>query len=186
MNIVELNKYIGNITSSIPIVHSYSNQDAYIFWNTMDKVRYGSVIFSVRNVITHNNITQYDCIIYYGDRLLTDKSNLSMIYADANSVLNAIIGGIRDSEQIEMSYPVQINLFQQKFADELAGGYVELKLSTAGVGQCSYGPTDNERLNEIHKRTHNIEYGEIPSVIDDYNGINDLDEIKNKVDDILE
>ena len=58
MTIVQLHDYIGQIVKTIPIVYSYSNQTPYEYWNTQE-IKYGSVIFCVKNVRTQNNIAKY-------------------------------------------------------------------------------------------------------------------------------
>ena len=44
----------------------------------------------------------YDAIIYYGDRLLEDKSNRNVIWSDATQVIQSIIGTVNsvDGEMV--------------------------------------------------------------------------------------
>ena len=91
MTIVQLHDYIGQIVKTIPIVYSYSNQTPYEYWNTQE-IKYGSVIFCVKNVRTQNNIAKYECVLYYGDRLNENGSNRdSITQKKLNMLLNQSI-----------------------------------------------------------------------------------------------
>lgn len=138
MNVVQLNNYIGKIATTLPIVHSYYNQSVYECWNGPE-VKYGSFVFAVKNITHQNNTTRFDCIIYYGDRLNEDRSNCSAIQSDAMQVIQAVAGAIKNSQEVmDVNYPVQCVLFEQKFADELAGAYANVTIITEGLGTCGY------------------------------------------------
>ena len=140
MNVIQLYKYIGAISEQIPLVHSYSNKSVYDYWN-MDEVKYGSVCFSVQNVSAGSHTTTYTGILYYGDRLMEDRSNIESVYSDATLSLQTIINTLSNSDDVEVSFPIQITYFEQEFADQLAGAYANLTITVEGVGQCGFDGT---------------------------------------------
>lgn len=162
MNVVQLYNYIEQIVNTIPIVHSYSNQTPYEYWNTQE-VKYGSVIFSVKKVKTQNNIAKYDCVLYYGDRLNESGSNRDSIQSDAIGVIEAIVGRLNNSDRIEyVTQPVNCTLFEQKFADNLAGAYSEISIDLEAGGSCNYNLLDDYyNKQEIDIKLDNIESGNV-------------------------
>lgn len=130
MNIVQLNNLIEGISMKVKFVNSFSTDDVYKFWNTAE-VKYGSVVFGIKNAETGSGLITYSCILYYGDRLLENRTNLESIYSDATTSLNQIIGTLENIDDITINGNYRITYFTQKFADELAGGYVELNIQVA-------------------------------------------------------
>ena len=163
MNIVQLYDYIGQIAQTIPIVHSYSNQTPYEYWNTHE-VKYGSVIFAVKTVRTQNNIAKFDCVLYYGDRLNETGSNRDSVQSDAIGVLDSIVSRLNCSERVEyVTYPFQTTLFEQKFADNLAGAYTNITIDLPATGNCcDYNLLDDYYTkSQIDDKLENIEAGEV-------------------------
>jgi hypothetical protein len=163
MNIVQLYDYIGQIAQTIPIVHSYSNQTPYEYWNTHE-VKYGSVIFAVKTVRTQNNIAKFDCVLYYGDRLNETGSNRDSVQSDAIGVLDSIVSRLNCSERVEyVTYPFQTTLFEQKFADNLAGAYTNITIDLPATGNCcDYNLLDDYYTKaQVDKKLENIEAGEV-------------------------
>lgn len=163
MNIVQLYDYIGQIAQTIPIVHSYSNQTPYEYWNTHE-VKYGSVIFAVKTVRTQNNIAKFDCVLYYGDRLNETGSNRDSVQSDAIGVLDSIVSRLNCSDRVEyVTYPFQTTLFEQKFADNLAGAYTNITIDLPATGNCcDYNLLDDYYTkSQIDDKLENIEAGEV-------------------------
>lgn len=163
MNIVQLYDYIGQIAQTIPIVHSYSNQTPYEYWNKQE-VKYGSVIFAVKTVRTQNNIAKFDCVLYYGDRLNETGSNRDSVQSDAIGVLDSIVSRLNCSERVEyVTYPFQTTLFEQKFADNLAGAYTNITIDLPATGNCcDYNLLDDYYTkSQIDDKLENIEAGEV-------------------------
>ena len=140
MNTRQLIKYINDITNTIPIVHSFNDVDPYTYWNSQE-VKYGSVIFAVRNSTQVGAVNRYNCIIYYGDRVLKDESNVNDIYSDAQSVIKHVLSNIElsDANMSVMEGTPVITFFRQRFLDDLAGGYCNFTIEDAEVmGACGY------------------------------------------------
>lgn len=136
MNIVQLYEYLKQYALTIPIVKSYYNTSVYECWNNQN-VKYGSVVFAVKSVREQNAIAKFDCVLYYGDRLNDNKTNRDAIQSDAIGVINNIVSRLNCSDNIEfVTYPVQSTIFEQKFADELAGAYANLTIDLQSTGDC--------------------------------------------------
>lgn len=163
MSLPQLYDYIGQIAQTIPIVHSYSNQTPYEYWNTQE-VKYGSVIFAVKTVRTQNNIAKFDCVLYYGDRLNETGSNRDSVQSDAIGVLDSIVSRLNCSDRVEyVTYPFQTTLFEQKFADNLAGAYTNITIDLPATGNCcDYNLLDDYYTKtQIDDKLENIEAGEV-------------------------
>ena len=141
MNTRQLIKYINDITNTIPIVHSFNDVDPYTYWNSQE-VKYGSVIFAVKGYNQSNGVTRYNCVVYYGDRVLKDESNVNNIYTDAQTTINTIISNVElsDGTITVVSGSPSITFFRQRFLDELAGGYCNFTIEADdAIGACGYG-----------------------------------------------
>ena len=163
MNIVQLYEYIKQYALTIPIVKSYYNTSVYECWNNQE-VKYGSVVFAVKSVREQNSIAKFDCVLYYGDRLNENKSNRDSIQSDAIGVINNIVNRLNCSNNIEyVTYPVQSTIFEQKFADELAGAYANLTIDLQSTGDCcDYNLlADYYTKGEVDEKIDGIVAGEI-------------------------
>ena len=178
MNIVQLNNFIEKIVSCTEVVKSFYTNSVYECWNA-EEVKYGSISFCITKTQMRERTMTYDAIIYYGDRLLEDKSNRNAIWSDATQVIQSIIGTVNSVDgEITISYPYNLTLFEQKFADELAGAYAEISIEVEGIGECGdllYGYEDKDgiKLESVVKTfTINGEYDIIPS--DGFDAISDV------------
>ena len=178
MNIVQLNNFIEKIVSCTETVKSFYTNSVYECWNT-EEVKYGSISFCITKTQMRERTMTYDAIIYYGDRLLEDKSNRNAIWSDAAQVIQSIIGTVNSIDgEITISYPYNLTLFEQKFADELAGAYAEISIEVEGIGECGdllYGYENEEgvKLESVVKTfTINGEYDIVPS--DGFDAISDV------------
>ena len=184
MNIVQLNNFIEKIVSCTEVVKSFYTNSVYECWNA-EEVKYGSISFCITKTQMRERTMTYDAIIYYGDRLLEDKSNRNAIWSDATQVIQSIIGTVNSVDgEITISYPYNLTLFEQKFADELAGAYAEISIEVEGVGECGdllygyEGSTEDIKLESVVKTfTINGEYDIIPS--DGFDAISDVKVIVN-------
>ena len=179
MNIVQLNNFIEKIVSCTETVKSFYTNSVYECWNA-EEVKYGSISFCITKTQMRERTMTYDAIIYYGDRLLEDKSNRNAIWSDATQVIQSIIGTVNSVDgEITISYPYNLTLFEQKFADELAGAYAEISIEVEGVGECGNllygyeGSDEDVKLESVVKTfTINGEYDIIPS--DGFDAISDV------------
>ena len=136
LNVNILNNLIKGIAEQLPLVNSFYTTTPYECWNASE-VKYGSVSFVVTKVQTRESTTNYDATIYYADRLLECCGNRDSVHSDSASVIQTIVGALNQSDAfISVSYPVSITLFEQDFADSLAGGYATMTITTEGMGEC--------------------------------------------------
>ena len=190
MNIVQLNQYIEKIARCIQIVHSYSSQSPYEYWNAKGDVQYGSVCFCIKKSRMRSNTITYDAVLYYGDRVVDTPSNKEQIWSDANNVIQNMVGTInmQSGGEVSVSYPYDITNFEQKFADNLAGAYATLSIETRGIGECGdllygYEEEDKIKLESIVKTfTVNGEYNITSSK--DYDAISDVKVMVNVAPDL--
>ena len=178
MNIVQLNNFIEKIVSCTEIVKSFYTDSVYECWNA-EEVKYGSISFCITKTQMRERTMTYTAMIYYGDRLMEDKSNRNAIWSDASQVIQSIIGTVNGLDgEITISYPYDLTLFEQKFADELAGAYAEIDIEVEGIGECGdllYGYENSEEIkleSVVKVFTVNGEYDIIPS--DGFDAISDV------------
>jgi hypothetical protein len=178
MNIVQLNNFIEKIVSCTEIVKSFYTDSVYECWNA-EEVKYGSISFCITKTQMRERTMTYTAMIYYGDRLMEDKSNRNAIWSDASQVIQSIIGTVNGLDgEITISYPYDLTLFEQKFADELAGAYAEIDIEVEGIGECGdllYGYENSEKIkleSVVKVFTVNGEYDIIPS--DGFDAISDV------------
>ena len=134
MNYIELLKEINKAAKRIKLVNSVFDGDVYTNWNT-ETVSYGSVNIGLEDMTKSENTITYNLILYYGDRLLQDKSNMNSIWVDGFNVLQSIINGLPD--EISYKTPITYIPFEQKFGDYLAGVYVRVGIEVDyDLGSC--------------------------------------------------
>ena len=136
MTIKELFDYTKHIVEGIPIVTSfYSGDNIYDIWNATD-VKYGSFVISIKSVTVSNTI-KYNCVVYYGDRLMENRSNRDSIHNDAVTIINNFVNILNNSDDVVgISYPIECQLFEQKFTDDLAGAWCNLTIETVDKSTC--------------------------------------------------
>ena len=139
INVNILNELIEGISKQIPLVNSYYTTSPYESWNVQE-VKYGSVSFAITGVRSQESITTYTAILYYADRLTEDGSNRDSIWSDSATVIQTIVGALNQADEyLEVGYPISITLFEQDFADRLAGGYATVEIMAEGMGECFEG-----------------------------------------------
>lgn len=129
MNQVEIIKYIENIAKNTN-VKTITNGDVYNIWNS-NEIKYSAINTAIEDIIVHEDYTEYNFILYYGDRLLNDDSNFDFIQIDGIRNLNYIINKLKEVDYIDVVTPYTFTPFQQKFADYLGGIYVRFTVQTS-------------------------------------------------------
>ena len=133
----ELVKAIKWIALQQAPVQSAIDGDVYENWNSAE-IKYGSVNIGLENVLYNDHLTTYRFILYYGDRLLQDKSNVNAIYADGIRTLQTIVNNLNSIHGVEAPEQVEYTPFEQKFMDYLAGVYATVDVTTESVlGECA-------------------------------------------------
>lgn len=141
------NRYTTEVTGLIKVikaialrqlpVHSATDGDVYDNWNSPKKLKYGSVNIGLDSVSYRGQHTVYRFILYYGDRLLQDKSNANQIYADALNVLQSVVNALNTINGVDIEGPTTYTPFEQQFMDYLAGLYVTVDILVESIlGTC--------------------------------------------------
>lgn len=136
MNTIELINRIKNIALSQGTCYSVYDGEVYDNWNS-GEIKYGSVNIAFERISYDSNLCNYSMILYYGDRLLQDKSNFNQIVTDGINTLQSVINILNKEVNIDISDSVEYTPFEQKFSDYLAGVYCQFTLTTdSSIGMC--------------------------------------------------
>lgn len=136
MLLKDLNNKIKEIAISQKTVNSVFDGDVYSNWNSSE-IHYGSVNIGLESIDYQGQMCYYNYVFYYGDRLLQDDKNVNEIYTDGVNTLQSIINIMNGLEFIDIE-DTTYNVFQQTFADYLAGVYCRVRIMTdSPIGECS-------------------------------------------------
>lgn len=136
MNFTQVLKALKAYSMSLPYVNDVNLGDIYEYLNGKPNVKYATVNIDINQATRNDNLISYSIYLYYVDRLTEDKSNWKEIKTTAEQVLNSIVnyagqklGDIEDGWII--------NFFEQQFADNCAGGWVQFSLDVPNeMGDC--------------------------------------------------
>lgn len=164
MNLIQILDKLQAYSMSQNFIESVTKGDVYTNWNGHPDLKYGAVNMDVTNVQRNSNTVVYTIYLYYADRLLDDASNEYEVKTVAETILSSIINYAGEKiGDVEDSW--QITYFNQQFADNLAGGYVNFNLEVESpLGDCliedyvtDYDRTIEELLDAIRELTEIID-----------------------------
>lgn len=93
--------------------------------NHLPNIKYGSFVIETEQAQQVQNVMRFTFLLYYVDRLTSDKSNMLDAQSTGIDVLNHILVGLPEEvDVISTTYRV----FDQKFKDECAGAWVQVTL----------------------------------------------------------
>lgn len=150
MTVNQLFRIIKNIAKEVKTVRSAYDGDVYTIWNT-NEIKYASFVVSISSATKNDNLREYNLVLYYGDRLIQSNSNKNSIFDDAFNTLQSVINKINTIDGLEIEDNYIFRPFEQKFADDLAGAYVEIVLQSSDeIGDCEINDiiTEEETLIE--------------------------------------
>lgn len=150
MNFLRILKKLEAYSLSLPYVNEVNLGDIYEYLNGKPNVRYASVNIDINQSTRTENLVNYSVFLYYVDRLSDDKSNWKEIKTTAEQVLNSIIN-YAANELGDVIDGWIINYFEQQFADNCAGGWVNFNIEVPSVlGDCLIDEyeDDEEKLIE--------------------------------------
>ena len=137
MNIVQLINKIKEISLNHKTVNSCYDGDVYDNWNSSE-INYPSVNIGLQNIRNNDYNSTFSLILYYGDRLLQDKSNVNSVITDGVNTLQSVVNNLNEIGNTNIEGDVLYTPFEQKFNDYLAGVYVQLNIQTDNlIGICS-------------------------------------------------
>jgi hypothetical protein len=135
MNLQQLLHKIESFAKQQKFVNSVTIGDVYENWNGDPDKKYGALNIDIPQLIVNSNMQQMQVYLYYADRLAHDHSNEYEIKTTAELVLNNIINYCAELGDIAEGWI--ITFFTQRFADELAGGYVSFYVEIEKpIGDC--------------------------------------------------
>lgn len=136
MNYASLIKYIKDVAINNPLVKETIDGDIYQI-NSKEN-QYG--VFCVTgNVATRNDhTTTYEFTLFYVDRLLEDQSNKNVVQTDAIICIQSVCNFInQNNENINISTPINYELFTQRFTDQCAGAFATINMEVEdSLGDC--------------------------------------------------
>lgn len=130
MNLTELSSLMTAAFSSVAYVNSVLTGDVYERWNNKE-VKYVSACYALESSDTDENVTTYSFIIYAADRLLEDAANTVQSFDICQTAIEMMLNYISDSgadDNLWIEDTRTYTPFVQKFADNLAGVYVRVKI----------------------------------------------------------
>lgn len=137
MNNIELLNRIKEVSLSQQTCNSTFDGNVYENWNN-GEVKYGSVNADIERISYNSNLCTYSVVLYYGDRLLQDKSNFNQIVTDGINTLQSVINILNKDDYIDIPDAIEYTPFEQKFCDYLAGVYCQVDITTdSSIGICS-------------------------------------------------
>lgn len=144
MNVTEIINRIKEVALSQKSVYSAYDGDVYENWNSAE-VKYGSVNAGLQNITYDSNLITFSFVIYYGDRLLQDKSNVNDIWSDGVRSIQSLINTLNNEDGIDIEGEITYTPFEQKFMDYLAGVYATVNITCESeLGLCSIDDFDND------------------------------------------
>lgn len=160
MNFIQILKRLETYSMSIPYVNEVNLGDIYEYLNGKPNVKYASVNIDINQSTRNDNLISYSVYLYYIDRLSEDKSNWKEIKTTAEQVLNSIIN-YAANELGDVIDGWVINYFEQQFADNCAGGWVNFNLEVPSVlGDClidDYMDDDEELIEKLKEAIRQYE-----------------------------
>lgn len=137
MTLIEIVKQFENIAKKMPNINYVGNGDIYSL-STLPNVEYGAFFITQTNHQMSENTIDYSLTLFYVDRLLSDGSNKLAIQSNGITMLANIINVFAmKNEDVEVNYDIQYTTFLQRFADECAGCYCNVVITTDNnVGIC--------------------------------------------------
>ena len=150
MNLQQLLHKIESFAKQQKFVNSVTIGDVYENWNGDPDKKYGALNIDIPQLTVNTNMQQMQVYLYYADRLTHDHSNEYEIKTTAELVLNNIINYCAELGDITEGWI--INFFTQRFADELAGGYVSFYVEIEKpIGDCLIDEYEDEDESLIER-----------------------------------
>lgn len=139
MNLQNTLEYIASVAQNHPLINSSYVGSIYEL-NSNTNTKYAVFAVEDIDVTKQSNSLLYNCYLYVVDRVMNDESNTIAVQTMAVNTLQEIINyieGYSQSLQVYGSYI--ITPIRQKFSDECAGAYVQLKMvSQNDIGECAF------------------------------------------------
>ena len=139
MNLQNTLEYIASVAQNHPLINSSYVGSIYDL-NSNTNTKYAVFAVEDIDVTKQNHTLLYNCYLYVVDRVMNDESNTIAVQTMAVNTLQEIINYIEGySQSLEVYGSYIITPIRQKFSDECAGAYVQLRLvSQNDIGECAF------------------------------------------------
>ena len=153
MNLQNTLEYISSIAQNHPMINSSYVGSIYDL-NSNTNTKYAVFAVEDIDVTKKNNTLLYNCYLYVVDRVMNDESNTIAVQTMAVNTLQEIINYIEGySQSLEVYGSYIITPIRQKFSDECAGAYVQLRLvSQNDIGECTF--SDDKIVETFQGKTY--------------------------------
>lgn len=153
MNLQNTLEYIASVAHNHPLINSSCVGSIYDL-NSNTNTKYAVFAVEDIDVTKQNNTLLYNCYLYVVDRVMNDESNTIAVQTMAVNTLQEIINYIEGySQSLEVYGSYIITPIRQKFSDECAGAYVQLRLvSQNDIGDCSF--SDDKVVETFQGKTY--------------------------------
>ena len=153
MNLQNTLEYIASVAQNHPLINSSYVGSIYDL-NSNTNTKYAVFAVEDIDVTKQNNTLLYNCYLYVVDRVMNDESNTIAVQTMAVNTLQEIINYIEGySQSLEVSGSYIITPIRQKFSDECAGAYVQLRMvSQNDIGECAF--SDDKVIEIFQGKTY--------------------------------
>lgn len=153
MNLQNTLEYIASVAQNHPLINSSYVGSIYDI-NSNTNTKYAVFAVEDIDITKQNNTLLYNCYLYVVDRVMNDESNTIAVQTMAVNTLQEIINYIEGySQSLEVYGSYIITPIRQKFSDECAGAYVQLRLvSQNDIGECSF--SDDKVVETFQGKTY--------------------------------
>lgn len=115
------------MASGLTNVNQYTEGDIYENWNSTE-IKYASVNLAVESVEDYDTYKVYNAVLYYGDRLVENRSNRWQVQTEGVRLLGNIVRKLQGIDGMDVEGVVEYRVFEQKFADWLAGAWCRVRI----------------------------------------------------------
>ena len=116
--------YLVQAAKDQPNLNTVMLHDIYRL-NHLPDIKYGAFVIETEQGVNTDSLFRFNLILYYVDRLTSDKKNMLDIQSTGIDVLHNILVSLPEEvDLISSTYRV----FDQKFKDDCAGAYVSVSL----------------------------------------------------------
>jgi hypothetical protein len=143
MNLLQLKQKLRSYILEQPIKPNVIFGSIYENLNT-DERKYPMFNIDFESVNNNSNTYTYNIIVYFADRLTEDSSNMLEIQSDGVTSIHLFVQKLKYIDEITVTEPITINLFEQQFADNCAGAWARIMITVAdNIDFCAvYNPDE--------------------------------------------
>lgn len=128
MNLIQLKELLRQYVLEQPIKPNVMFGSIYENLNT-DERKYPMFNIDFESVNNNSNTLTYNIIVYFADRLTEDSSNMFEVQSDGVTSIHLFIQKLKYIDEITVTDTVNINLFEQQFADNCGGAWARIMLT---------------------------------------------------------